>query len=62
MRIASLLSALFLLCGLLALVGYPAVYFGGGVVTGVSGLLLATLYACVPLLLVLLVRRIRRMK
>ncbi len=60
MRAAWLLSALFIICGILAGLGYPAVHIGGKPVTGVNGLFLALIAAFFPPLVVLAVRKFRR--
>lgn len=60
MRAACLLSAMFLIGGILAALGYPAVYAAGRPVTGMSGLLVALIGAALPPLVVLCVRKLRQ--
>jgi len=60
MRAAWLLSVLFIICGILAWLGYPAVYVGGEPVTGSKGLFLALIAAFFPPLVVLAIRKFRR--
>lgn len=60
MRAAYLLSLMCVICGVGAVMGYSVVYLAGRPITGVSGLLLSLVYACLPPLVVLGVRRFRR--
>jgi hypothetical protein len=60
MRAAYLLSALFIVGGILAVLGYPAVYAAGRPVTGLSGLLIALVFAALPPLVVLVIRKLRQ--
>jgi len=53
MRVAVLLSAFFLICGIAAFFGAPAVNFNGQPVLGVRGFLAGLVVAAVPLLVVL---------
>lgn len=53
MRAAVLLSGLFLICGVAALFGVPAVHVDGQVMLGVRGLLAALVAAAVPPIVVL---------
>ncbi len=60
MRAACLLSAMFVICGILAVFGYPTVYIGGRSTVGLSGFALAVVAAALPPLVVLGIRRLRR--
>jgi hypothetical protein len=60
MRAAYLLSLMCIICGVAAALGYPAVYVAGRAVMGLSGLLIALVYATFPPLVVLGIRRMRR--
>jgi hypothetical protein len=53
MRVAVLLSSLFLICGIAAFFGVPAVGFSGQPIVGVRGLVVALVAAAVPLAVVL---------
>jgi len=61
MRAALLLSALFVIGGVLAALGYPGMYIAGRPLVGVSGLLFAFFVATLPPLLVFWFRWLRRM-
>ena len=52
-----MLSAFFLICGIAAFFGVPAVSFGGQPVLGVRGFVAGLVVAAVPLLVVLGWRR-----
>lgn len=60
MRAALLLSVMFMICGVAALFGIPAIGFNDKPVLGVAGLATALVYAAVPPLLVLGWRKIKR--
>jgi membrane associated rhomboid family serine protease len=61
MRAALLLSAMFVIGGVLAALGYPVVYIAGRPVVGASGLLFALICATLPPLVVFWFRWLRRM-
>ena len=61
MRAAVLLSAMFVIGGGLAALGYPVMYIAGRPLVGVSGLLFALFVATLPPLLVFWFRWLRRM-
>lgn len=60
MRAACLLSVACIICGVAAALGYPAVYVAGRAVFGLSGFVIALVYASLPPLVVLGVRRLRQ--
>jgi len=60
MRAALLLSVLFVIGGLAALFGIPAIYAGGKAVLGVLGFATSLLYAAVPPVVVLAWRKWKR--
>jgi len=60
MRVALLLSLLFLICGLAAFFGVPAVNFNGRPITGLVGLLIGLLIAAIPPVVVLGFRRLKQ--
>jgi hypothetical protein len=59
MRAAYLLSLMFLIGGVLAVLGYPAIYVAGRPILGLSGLLVALVLAALPPLVVLGFRKMR---
>ena len=60
MRAAVLLSGFFLICGIAAFFGVPAVGFNGQAVVGVSGFVTALAAAALPPLVVLGWRKMSR--
>jgi hypothetical protein len=58
MRVAVPLSAFFLICGIAAFFGVPAVSFNGQPALGLMGFVAGVVVAAVPLLVVLVWRRI----
>lgn len=60
MRAALLLSAMFIIGGILAALGYPAVYVAHRPAMGLGGLLIALFGACLPPLVVFGIRRLRQ--
>ena len=59
MRAAALLSALFIICGIAALFGVPAIYVNHKPVLGVLGLATSLVFAAVPPLMVLGWRKVK---
>ncbi len=60
MRAAILLSVMFLICGVAALFGVPAVWVNYKPITGLAGLGLSLVWAALPPLVVLGWRRWKR--
>ena len=59
MRAALLLSVAFVICGIAALIGVPAIYAFHKPVLGVFGLAASLVYAAIPPLVVLSWRKIK---
>ena len=60
MRAAVLLSVVFIICGIAALSGIPAIYVGNKPVLGVLGFATSLVFAAVPPLVVLGWRKMKR--
>jgi hypothetical protein len=60
MRVAALLSSFFLLCGIAAFFGLPAIGFNGEAIDGARGLITGLMAAAVPLIVVVAWRNMSR--